>query len=210
MEKFPAFLDLSSRRVVIIGAGPVAASKLPALLAAGAHVTVVAPDVRHEFDVAATQAPLTIVRRGFEAADLDGAWWVVAAAPPEVNRQVLEAAESRRVFVNAVDDPRHATAYLGGVVRRAGVTLAISTDGRAPAMAGLLREALDALLPPDLDRWMAAADEMRAMWRRDGVPMEARRPRLLQRLNELYGAETERHATADVEADPPAAGGTQD
>jgi siroheme synthase (precorrin-2 oxidase/ferrochelatase) len=45
-------------------------------------------------------------------------WWVVAAAPPEVNRQVREAAEARRVFVNAVDDPPNATAYLGGVVRR--------------------------------------------------------------------------------------------
>ena len=48
-------------------------------------------------------------------------------------------------------DPAHATAYLGGVVRREGVTIAISTDGRAPALAGLLREALDAWLPVDLD-----------------------------------------------------------
>lgn len=173
----------------MVGAGPVAASKLPALLAAGAVVTVVAPELRPEFEVAGDEGAVTIVRREFEPGDLDGAWWVVAAAPPAVNRAVLEAAETRRVFVNAVDDPAHATAYLGGVVRRAGVTFAISTDGRAPAIAGLLREGLDALLPPDLDRWMAAADELRVTWRRDGVPMEARRPRLLQRLNELYGVE---------------------
>ena len=66
-----------------------------------------------------------------------------AAAPSDVNGQVLTAAEARRVFVNAVDDPPNATAYAGGVVRRSGVTVAISTDGRAPALAGLLREALD-------------------------------------------------------------------
>jgi len=47
-----------------------------------------------------------IVERGFEAADLDGAWLVVAAATPEVNRTVADAAEIRRLFVNAVDDPR--------------------------------------------------------------------------------------------------------
>jgi siroheme synthase-like protein len=88
--------------------------------------------------------------------------------------------------VNAVDDPPNATAYLGGVVRRAGVTVAISTDGRAPAMAGLLREALDAWLPGDLERWMTAADEARREWRRLGVPMEARRPLLLETLNRLY------------------------
>ncbi len=68
----------------------------------------------------------------------------MAAAPPEVNRQVVVAAEARRVFVNAVDDPPNATAYLGGVVRRYGVIVAISTGGRAPALAGLMREALDA------------------------------------------------------------------
>ena len=60
----------------------------------------------------------------------------MAAAPPEVNREVAAAAEERRLFVNAVDDPAHASLYLGGVVRRGGVTAAISTDGRAPALAG--------------------------------------------------------------------------
>jgi len=130
-----------------------------------------------------------IERRPFEASDLDEAWWVVAAAPPEVNRQVLAAAESRRVFVNAVDDPRHATAYAGGVVRRDGVTIAISTEGRAPALAGLIREALDAWLPADLDRWMAAADDARRSWKEQGVPMEHRRPLLLETLNRLYAGD---------------------
>ena len=111
---------------------------------------------------------------------------MVAAAPRDVNKQVLAAAEARRVFVNAVDDPEHATAYLGGVVRRDGVTVAISTDGRAPALAGLLREALDAWLPGDLDEWMSAADEARRAWKAQGVPMEQRRPQLLETLNRLY------------------------
>jgi uroporphyrin-III C-methyltransferase/precorrin-2 dehydrogenase/sirohydrochlorin ferrochelatase len=72
------------------------------------------------------------------------------------------------------------------VVRRDGVTIAISTDGRAPALAGLLREALDAWLPGDLDEWMSAADEVRRDWKRHAVPMEQRRPLLLETLNRLY------------------------
>jgi uroporphyrin-III C-methyltransferase/precorrin-2 dehydrogenase/sirohydrochlorin ferrochelatase len=103
-----------------------------------------------------------------------------------VNRRVSEAAAERRVFVNAVDDPAHATAYLGGVVRRDGVTIAISTDGRAPAIAGLLREALDAWLPRDIDRWLETSDEARRMWRTQQTPMERRRPQLLEMLNRLY------------------------
>ena len=57
--------------------------------------------------------------------------------------------------MNAVDDPANATAYLSGVVRRDGVTIAISTSGQAPALTSLLREALDALLPRDLPAWIA-------------------------------------------------------
>jgi uroporphyrin-III C-methyltransferase/precorrin-2 dehydrogenase/sirohydrochlorin ferrochelatase len=184
---FPAFLNLDSRRVVIVGGGLVAASKLESLLAAGARVTVVAPDIRPELE----RPGVDIVRRAFEDRDLDGAWWVVAAAPAEVNRQVQAAAETRRVFVNAVDDPRHATAFLGGVVRRAGVTIAISTDGRAPALAGLLREALDAWLPREIDAWMNASDAARRVWREERTPMHERRPQLLETLNRLYAAKSE-------------------
>ena len=181
---YPTFLRLTGRRVVLVGGGRVAAGKLQSLLAEGAQVTVIAPEIRPELE----QPGVVLERRGFEDADLDEAWYVVAAAPPDVNRQVLAAAERRHLFVNAVDDPPHATAYAGGVVRRDGVTIAISTDGRAPALSGLLREALDAWLPGDLDEWMSAADQARHAWKRDGVPMERRRPLLLETLNRLYDA----------------------
>ena len=179
---YPVFLKLRDRRVLLVGGGRVAAGKLAGLLADGADVTVVAPMIRAELQ----HAGVTIVQRAFEPADVDDVWYVVAAAPPEVNKQVLEAAERRRVFVNAVDDPDHASAYAGSVVRRAGVTIAFSTDGRAPALAGLLREALDAWLPVDLDRWMVVSDAARREWKRSRVPMEERRPMLLETLNRLY------------------------
>lgn len=183
MTLYPAFLKLAGRKTLIVGGGPMAAAKLEGLLAAGAEVVVVAPEI----GAALERDGVTLHRRPFEPQDLDGMWWVVAAAPPAINRQVQTEAEARRVFVNAVDDPAHATAYLGGVVRRADVAVAISTGGRAPALAGLLREAIDALLPAELDHWMDAADDARRQWKQDGVPMEQRRPQLLETLNRLYG-----------------------
>ena len=174
--------------MVVVGGGSVAASKLAALQAAGAHVVVVAPEVCD----AIRSATVDVVHRPFEPSDLDGAWFAVAAAPPDVNRFVAQEAERRQLFVNAVDDPSNATVYLGGVVRRPGVTLAISTDGAAPALAGLLREALDHMLPDDLTlrQWNARAREIRQSWRSRGVPMEARRPELLEALNALYESRT--------------------
>lgn len=186
-DLFPVFLKLSGRRVLLVGGGRVAAAKLRPLLDAGARVTVVAPTVLDEIAACA----VTIVRRPFVPPDLNGAWFVVAAAPPEVNSMVAACAEARGLFVNAVDDVRNASAYLGGVVRRDGVTVAISTSGAAPALAGLLREGLDALLPADLDAWMARAVDERRAWTAEGVPMPARRPRLLEALVALYpGSQT--------------------
>jgi siroheme synthase-like protein len=182
MPLLPLFVNLTGRRVLLVGAGPVAAGKLVQLRAAGADVRVVAPDVHPDIEAAG----VPVWRRGFTDGDLEGVWLVVAAAPPAVNRDVAEAALARRVFVNAVDDPANASAFLSGVVRRDGVTIAISTEGDAPGLTALIREALDALLPPDLGRWMAEARRLRVRWKRDGVPMEARRPLLLDALNRLY------------------------
>jgi siroheme synthase-like protein len=181
---FPAFLKLTGRRVVVVGAGPMGASKIDSLLAAGADVTVVAPEVVPAVET----APVRIERRRFEPDDLDGAWFVVAAAPADVNRAVRAAADARQLFVNAVDDPPNATAYLGGIVRKHGVTLAISTDGRAPALAGLLREGLETLLPDDIEAWLEVSRHERENWKRGNVPMEQRRPLLLEAINRLYEA----------------------
>jgi uroporphyrin-III C-methyltransferase/precorrin-2 dehydrogenase/sirohydrochlorin ferrochelatase len=179
---YPVFLKLDGLPVVVVGGGNVAAGKLDGLLAAGARVTVIAPKVVD----AIRERDVTVVELEFEPAHLDRARWVVAAATPEVNRQVAAAATARGLFVNAVDEPATATAYLGGVVRRGPVEIAISTGGLAPALAGLLREALDAVLPDELERWIVVATAARHEWKRDRVAMAQRRPLLLRALDRLY------------------------
>jgi siroheme synthase-like protein len=189
-ELLPLFLNLNGRRVLLVGGGTVAAAKLEQLQAVGADVRVVAPEIRPEI----VEAGVPVAQRPFVETDLDDVWLVVAAATPDANRIVSEAAHRRRLFVNAVDDPANASAFLSGVVRRDGVTVAISTRGDAPGLTGLLREALDAVLPRDLRLWMDQARLQRIRWRRDGVPMTARRPLLLQALNSLYERRLKAHA----------------
>lgn len=181
-DPFPLFLKLDGRKVVLVGGGPVAASKLKPLLEAGARVTVIAPSVLPE--IAASSA--NVWQREFHPSDLDGAWFAVAAATPAVNRQVATAAAKRRVFLTAVDDPGNASAYFGGVLRRGGATVAVSTGGRAPALAGLLREGLEAIIPDDVEEWVETAQHARQAQRAAGVPFAERRPLLLAALNGLY------------------------
>jgi uroporphyrin-III C-methyltransferase/precorrin-2 dehydrogenase/sirohydrochlorin ferrochelatase len=181
-RSYPAFLRLQGRSALVVGAGPVAAQKLQGLLDAGARVTVVAPAIHPAFD----RPEVERLQRGFTESDLAGRWLVVAAAPPEVNAAVARAAEERQIFVNAVDDLASASVHLGGVVERGGVTFAISTGARAPALAGLLREAVEALLPEEIGDWVALAEELKHRWRAAGVPIHERRPLLLAALLERH------------------------
>ncbi len=202
-DLLPLFLNVRNRMVLLVGGGPVATAKLRQLSAVGARVRIVSPEVSAEMAelvVRAAQsdddAGPSLALRPFEPADLDEVWLVVAAAPPTVNQVVAALAEARRIFVNAVDDPANATAFLSGVVRRDGVTVAISTSGSAPALTSLLREAIDAILPEDLGLWVWRARAERIAWRRDAVSMGERKPLLLAALNKLY--RTDRTPKADA------------
>jgi uroporphyrin-III C-methyltransferase/precorrin-2 dehydrogenase/sirohydrochlorin ferrochelatase len=191
---FPVFLKLNGRRVLLVGGGRVASGKLRSLLDAGACVRVVAPVVADEIAAAGVE----ITRRPFAPADLDGVSYVVSAAPRDVNGAVAREAARRGIFVNAVDDVEHATAYAGAIVRRGGLTVAVSTGGDAPALAALIRDAWEGLLPENLDEWLASARDIRQEWLRERVPIDERRPLLLQALIERYGR-------GDVESDGKAA-----
>jgi uroporphyrin-III C-methyltransferase / precorrin-2 dehydrogenase / sirohydrochlorin ferrochelatase len=184
---FPLFLKLRHRKVVVVGGGPVAAAKIDALVGTGADLTVVAPDIVPRI----RSLNVAILARGFLPSDLDGAWLAVAAAPPDVNRDVRAAGEARRIFVNAVDDPDSASAFTGGVLRRGGVTIAVSTAGEAPALAGLVREGLEAVVPDEVDAWVREARALRRSQRAEQVPMALRRPLLLRALNDLYAARSD-------------------
>ncbi len=186
MKLYPINLQLEGRAVLVVGGGAVATQKARALAAAGAALRVVAPVISVELQPLAA----SLAARPFDARDLDGVQLVVAAATPEVNRAVTTVAHARGLFVLAVDDPAVGSAQSPAVLRRAGLTVAISTEGAAPALAGLLREALEALLPDDgeASRWIELAQRARRAWQRDAVPHQARRPLLVEALATLYEA----------------------
>ena len=166
---YPLFLKLHDRWTLVVGAGAVAERKIKTLLQAGARVRVVAPQATPAIRLLAEEGEVDWRERTFEEADLDEAWLVVAAtSDADAQRQVAVAAEPRRTFVVAVDDPGHASAYAGAIVERAPFTVAISSSGATPALTRLLREILEQILPAE--DWVARAKALRARWRADGTP----------------------------------------
>ncbi len=180
---FPVFLDLSGKRVLVVGAGAVAARKIAELASLRAHVHVVAPRVEPEIEARASAGELTLERRAFEESDLEGAWLVLASTDDaDVQRRVADACAKARTFCIAVDDPPNASAYGGGIVRRGPVTIAISTSGEAPALARLLREVLEQVLPDE--GFVDAARALREKWKADKTPMTSRFGELVQAFKE--------------------------
>jgi len=140
LTPYPVGLLLAGRRVVVVGGGQVAQRRIPTLIAAGADVVVVAPDVTPAIE--GLGAEITWVRRPFEEADLDGAWYAMAATDSaEVNEAVVSAAEERRVFCVRSDDATRASAWTPAVGRHDGVTVAVLSN-REPRRSAAIRDAV--------------------------------------------------------------------
>jgi uroporphyrin-III C-methyltransferase / precorrin-2 dehydrogenase / sirohydrochlorin ferrochelatase len=154
-------LGLTGRRVVVAGGGTVAQRRLPALLAAGADVEVVAPEVTPAVEGMATAKELRWTARPYRAGDLDGAWYVLAATDDgEVNAAVAAAAEGARVFCVRADDAPGGSAVTPAVGEHDGLTVGVLSGGR-PRRSAAVRTALIEALQAGAVRVDQAAEPVR-------------------------------------------------
>lgn len=182
MKLYPLFADLSGRQVLVVGGGVVGERKVAALLEAGAQVTVGAPDLTPALHGLANDGRVRWVRGPFEDGWLDQAWLVIAAtSDAELHRHIAALAESRRIFVNVVDDAQQSSFHVPAVIDRAPVTIAISSGGHAPMLARLLRERLEVLIDPVIGSVATLLAQMRQRIR-TRLPDIALRRRFYERL----------------------------
>lgn len=152
---YPVFLDLAGVDVLVVGGGPVGLRKATGLSEAGARVTVVSPDLVDGFADAASR----IERRPYRSGEA-GLYRLVitATSDPAVNARVAEDATAAGVWVNSADDPDNCTFILPAVARRGRITVAVSTGGASPSLAGRLRDIVAEHVLTD--RAEAAAEEL--------------------------------------------------
>jgi precorrin-2 dehydrogenase/sirohydrochlorin ferrochelatase len=159
---FPMFVKLEGRPVLVVGAGRIAESKIPGLLESGAKVRVVAPAANDALRSWASSGAIAYDPREFEGADLNGVFLVIAATSSSpLNASVFQEARRRNILCNAVDDPENCDFYYGAVVRRGALQLAISTDGKSPALAQRLRAELEEQFGPQYAEWLEQLAEAR-------------------------------------------------
>src|SRR5579863_1670236 len=175
-DMFPMFLKLEGRRCLVVGAGAVAEGKIRGLLDAGASVQVVAPQAALQIQKWAWEGAIRWSQHEFEPRDLDGAFLVITAtSSPEINARVFTEARHRKILCNSVDDPEHCDFYYPAVVKRGDLQIAISTNGRSPALAQRLRQELEEQFGPEYEAWVKELGEARDQLTAKKVPLAPRR-----------------------------------
>ena len=153
MNYFPLFADLTGRPVLVVGGGSVAARKVGLLLKANAQVRIVARQLNEELSELERQNKVLWIAKEFNAEQMRTVMLVIAATNDEVlNHRIFHLAESQHKLVNVVDDQPHCSFIFPSIIDRNPIQIAISSGGKAPVLARLLREKLEALLPQHLGK----------------------------------------------------------
>ncbi|HEV8116478.1 MAG TPA: bifunctional precorrin-2 dehydrogenase/sirohydrochlorin ferrochelatase [Acidimicrobiales bacterium] len=171
--QYPANLVLQGRRVLVVGAGAIAARKVEGLLACGADVVVVAPVVGEAIAALAAAGAVDLCQRAYRADDLDAVWLAVTATDDRaVNRAVFSDGEARRIWVNAADDPVSCSFTLPSVVRQGPIMVTVATGGHSPALATWLGRHVAGELGPEYAQLALLLAEARAALQAEGRSTE--------------------------------------
>lgn len=159
---YPVFIEMRDQPCVVIGGGKIAEGKVDGLLAAAAHVTVVSPELTQRLRDLVTQDKVRYLARTYQPGDLKGAFMIICATDrADINHQVWQEATANHQLVNVVDDTPRCNFIAPSILRKGDLTIAISTSGKAPALAVRLKERFQSELGPEYERFLELAGELR-------------------------------------------------
>jgi uncharacterized protein len=152
---YPVFLKLHQLRVLLVGGGNVGYEKLTSVLSNSPDtaITIVAPVIRDEVKELVRQHPAcTIIQRNFEDTDLENKEIVICATDnKELHKRIKQLANEMKLLVNVADTPELCDFYLGSIVQKGNLKIAISTNGKSPTIAKRIKEVLNETIPDEID-----------------------------------------------------------
>lgn len=174
MGYYPIFVELNGKRCLVVGGGNVGLQKVGGLLAAGADLTLVSPDLHPELQKLHDDGRFRWVARDYQDGDVDGYDLVMVATDDgAINATVASAARAQKIWVNSADDVPNCDFILPSVVRKGQIVVCASTGGASPALARRLREELDAYLDDDFPALANLLAEVRRELRSRGIVPDA-------------------------------------
>ncbi|EEI93677.1 siroheme synthase domain protein [Sphingobacterium spiritivorum ATCC 33300] len=162
---FPIFIKLNQIRTLLVGGGTVALEKFQALTAQDSQVqlTIVGKEIKTELkSLAAAYPHVELFEREFVAADLQDKQLVISATNnPELNEEIRVLTQQQNILLNAADKPALCDFYLGSIVRKGNLKVAISTNGKSPTIAKRVKDLLQDLLPEEIDETLELMSQLR-------------------------------------------------
>ena len=159
---YPIYLQLNEQPCIVIGGGKIAEGKIEGLLTAGAKVTIVSPDLTSRLRELVERNQITHIARVYQPGDLAGAFMVICGTDQtEINHQVWQEASANRQLVNVVDNTPRCNFIAPAILRKGDLTIAISTAGKAPALAVRLKERLQNQIGSEYERFLELSGQLR-------------------------------------------------
>jgi precorrin-2 dehydrogenase / sirohydrochlorin ferrochelatase len=182
-RKYPAFLNLENKNILLIGGGKVALEKLPHLIDCGAKITVITLEACREVLAILDKHPeIKVEYRSVDFSDLQGRALVFSATnDSELNRRLCEYAHSWKIWINCADDPSNCDFYSAAVLDRGPLRIAISTEGNFAGLSGVVKSALEELIPKDHEEDFQELIDFRKELK-SILPDPERRKRILKNL----------------------------
>ncbi|WP_201586683.1 uroporphyrinogen-III C-methyltransferase [Psychrobacter sp. HII-4] len=206
MNTFPLFFKLENRKVLIVGGGDVALRKADLLSRAGAAITILAPDISTEIQALLSDDKHELIYKNYNKSYMTGARVIIAATDDEtLNHQIHADATALNIPVNVVDTPHLCDFIFPAIVDRNPIIIGISSNGKAPVLARLLRARLETLIPQGYGKLAKLAGEFRSEVKRK-IPTLTGRRQFWERafegqVSQLMFAGNEREASAQLKAD---------
>jgi len=163
-QLYPIFLKVTELNTLIVGGGNVAFEKLTFLLKSSpeAKVTMVSPMFHEDTVALATKHKVEMIEEVYNSSFLENMHIVIATTDiEEVNKNVHSDCKERNILVNLADNPPYCDFYMGGIVTKGNVKIAISTNGKSPTMAKRLRQFFEDVLPADINELTENLNEYR-------------------------------------------------
>jgi precorrin-2 dehydrogenase/sirohydrochlorin ferrochelatase len=179
---YPAFLDITGKKCVVIGGGRVAERKCSPLMRAGARVVVISPTLTQGLEAFKKKGLITHRGRHYRRGDMKSAFMAIAATDSsETNVKVVADAARHNVLLNVVDNPLLCNFIVPSLLRRGPLSIAISTAGVSPAMARTIRKSLKGLYGPEFSKYLRLLNTIRTKAMRE-IPDKRKRRVLLKGL----------------------------
>lgn len=183
---YPIFLKLAGKKCIVVGGGSVAANKVNKLQESKADIVVISPVLTGHLEELAKTKSIDVLRREFRRGDLKDAFLVISATDSEeTNRTVADEARRMGVFCNVVDNPALCDFYVPSVYQAGDLKIAISTNGKSPALARKIKEELGQLYGPEITDILESLGALRKKLEKT-EPCSNERGKILSQLIRQY------------------------